>query len=100
MKSYEFELTCKNALIKALKEKYNEDYTIEELHLVWFAKILRNFKCVICDLKDNLRIYECTYNGSEDEIYVDIYDKQYNIKFDAVDLSCNVTTYPLSEKER
>ena len=38
MTSYEFEVICKNELIKELKEKYNEDYKIQELHLVWYAK--------------------------------------------------------------
>ena len=93
MQSYVFELMCKNALIKALKEKYNEEYTIQDLHLVWFSKILRNFKCVICDLKANQRIYECTYNGEKDELYVDIYDKQYNIKVDSDGRMINYVQY-------
>ena len=80
MNSYRFEVICKNALIKELKEKYNENYSIEELHLVWFSKILKNYKCLIVDLKpSNKRYYECTYNGEKDEIYIDIYDKEYNI---------------------
>lgn len=79
MQSYEFEVKCKNALVKILKEKYDEDYTIQELHLVWLSKALRNFKCCICDLKPNQRYYECTYNGNTDELYVDIYNKEHNI---------------------
>lgn len=78
MQSYEFEVICKNELIKELKEKYNEDYTIEELHLVWFSKALQNFKCVIIDLKENQRYYECTYNGDKKQLYVDIYEKKHN----------------------
>lgn len=78
MTSYEFETKCKNALINILKEKYNEDYTIEDFHLVWFTKALRNFKCTMCDLKPNQRYYELTFNGEKDELYVDIYDKQFN----------------------
>lgn len=79
MSSYNFEVVCKNTLIKELKEKYNEDLTIEDLHLVWFSKILKNYKCVIVDLKDNQRYYELTYNGEKEEIYVDIYQKEHNI---------------------
>lgn len=79
MNSYEFEVICKNSLIEKLKELYNEDYKIEELHLVWFSKVLQNWKCIIIDLKENNRLYECTFNGNKKELYVDIYDKQHNI---------------------
>ena len=78
MNSYEFEVICKNELIKEMKEKYNEDYTIKDFHLVWFSKTLQNYKCTICDLKENKRYYECTYNGDKKQLYVDIYDKQFN----------------------
>lgn len=80
MNSYEFEVICKNELIKELHEKYNENYKIEEFHLVWFSKTLQNYKCCICDLRSNNRYYECTYNGNKKELYVDIYEKKYNTK--------------------
>ena len=79
MNSYEFEVICKNALIEQLKKLYNEDLKINELHLVWFAKALQNWKCIIIDLRENNRLYECTFNGNKQELYVDIYDKQHNI---------------------
>ena len=78
MNSYEYEVICKNALIAKLKELYNEDLTIQDLHLVWFSKVLQNFKCIIIDLRPNKRMYECTYNGSKDELYLDIYNKEFN----------------------
>ena len=79
MNSYEFEVICKNALIEQLKKLYNEDLKIDELHLVWFTKALQNWKCIIIDLRENNRLYECTFNGNKQELYVDIYDKQHNI---------------------
>lgn len=79
MQSYEFEVKCKNALIKVIKERYNEELKINELHIVWFSKVLRNFKCTICDLRPNQRYYELTYNGDKDELYVDIYQKEINV---------------------
>lgn len=87
MTSHEFEVICKNELIKELKEKYNEDFKIEELHLVWYAKELQNHKCTICDLRSNQRYYECTYNGDKNELYVDIYDKKYNTKVESKDFN-------------
>ena len=79
MNSYKYEVICKNALIKELKRLYDQDFTIEELHLVWFAKALQNYKCVIVDLEDNQRYYELTFNGTRNQIYLDIYEKQYNV---------------------
>ena len=79
MNSYNYEVICKNILIKELKDKYEEDLTIQDLHLVWFGKILRNYKCVIIDLKPNQRYYELTFNGEKEEIYLDIYQKEQNI---------------------
>ncbi len=90
MTSYEFEVICKNTLINHLKLIYNEDFTIKDLYLVWYAKELQNHKCTICDLKDNSRYYECTYNGDKDELYVDIYDKQYNIIIGSKDFKTSV----------
>lgn len=84
--SYSFEVICKNALIKELKDKYNEDLSIEDLHIVWFSKVLKNYKCTIVDLQDNNRYYECTYNGEKDELYIDIYDKQYNVVYSSEDM--------------
>ena len=90
MQSYEFEVKCKNALIKVLKEKYNEDFKINELHLVWFARELQNYKCVIIDLSNNQRYYELTYNGNKDELYIDIYQKEHNICLLGIDLTDKV----------
>lgn len=91
MTSYEYEVICKNELIKELKEKYNEDYTIDELHLVWFTKTLQNFKCVIIDLKDNQRYYECSYNGTKKQLYVDIYEKKHNTLVEEKNFNSKIT---------
>lgn len=80
MTSYEFEVICKNEIIKELKEKYKETFKIEELHLIWFSKNLQNMKCCICELGEDSRYYECTYNGNKKELYVDIYEKIHNTK--------------------
>lgn len=90
MNSYDFEVICKNALIEQLKLIYHEDFNIKELHVVWFAKELQNYKCTICDLRDNQRYYECTYNGDKDELYIDIYSKECNVKISKEDFNTNV----------
>jgi hypothetical protein len=74
----------------SLKEEYGDELTIKDLHLVWFSKALRNFKCVIVDLLPNSRYYECTYNGDKDELYVDVYVKEHNRLIKGEDLSDKV----------
>lgn len=79
MQSYEFEVKCKNAIIEILgNEPYNEEYTIKDIHLVWFSKSLKNFKGLFIDNGKNNRYYECTYNGEKDELYIDLYRKTDN----------------------
>ena len=90
MTSYEFEVKCKNALIGILKEKYNEDFGIADLHLVWLARELQNYKCTIIDLGKNQRYYELTYNGDKDELYVDIYQKEHNVCLKGTELTDKV----------
>ncbi len=90
MNSYNFEVIAKNALIKHLEGAYNEILTIDELHLVWFSKNLQNYKAVIVDLRDNQRYYEVTYNGDKDEMYLDFYEKQMNIKVPSSDFNSKV----------
>ncbi len=81
MNSYEFEKICKNAIIKIVKERFNEELTIEEIQLVWFSKTLQNYKCTGCDknVRDNKRYYELTYNGDKKQLYIDIYIKELNV---------------------
>lgn len=81
MSSEKFINACKDSIEALLYANYNEDIKQEDLHLVWFSKNLQNFKCTMCDLGDNHRYYECTYNGDKQELYVDIYDKKINMKF-------------------
>jgi len=91
MESYKFEVICKNALIKKIKELYGEELNITELHLVWFTKALQNYKCVIVDLRpSNQRYYECTYNGTKEQLYVDIYNKEVNICIEKEDFESTV----------
>ena len=68
MTSYGFEIASKKNLMGIIKEKYDEDYEIGDLHVVWFAKTLQNIKTLIVDNGKNNRYYECTLNGEKGEI--------------------------------
>lgn len=76
MTSYEFEKAAKNAVIKVL----NENISISELDLVWFAHELGYKKCTVWGQPMGDRYAEVTYNRDKDEMYVDIYKKISNTK--------------------
>ena len=49
------------------------------LYTVWFCKTLQNWKAVVCtSLRDN-RMWEVTYNGDKNEVYLDEYEKTMNM---------------------
>ena len=76
--SYDFEVVCKNALIKLLKDKYNEDHFIEDFDMTWFNYTLQHYKAMLIDRGPNQRYYECTFNIHNNRMFIDIYEKQSN----------------------
>lgn len=85
MTSYEFEVAAKNAVIRVVRKKYGEDYDISDIQLVWFAHVLGNKKAVLIDMGENLRLYEVTYNCNANELYLDAYEKEENVKLVKID---------------
>ena len=78
MTSYEFEVAAKNAVIQVCREQFDEIRDITEIQTVWFAHLLGNKKAILIDNGENRRFYEVTYNQSQPEMYVDVYDKLSN----------------------
>ena len=86
MKSYEFEVVAKNAVIEEMKKSpYEIDLTIEDLELVWFAHELGFKKCTLYAEKLGNYYPEVTYNRERNQLYVDIYLKQTNTVINADD---------------
>lgn len=55
-----------------------DTFTADDLYIVWFCKILGNWKALIStDAVDN-HYWEVTYNGAKKETYVDLYTKVSN----------------------
>lgn len=51
----------------------------EDLYIVWFCKVLGNWKALIStDVYDGA-YWEVTYNGAKQETYVDTYAKRSNV---------------------
>lgn len=84
MTSYEFEVIAKNAVIKVLKD-YNIETVIADLDFVWFAHELGYKKCTIWGKPMGKLYAEVTLQRDRNEIYVDIYVKDKNIKFIAAE---------------
>ncbi|MBF1201113.1 MAG: hypothetical protein HXM14_02780 [Fusobacterium periodonticum] len=69
------------------REKIQEYYKKEGIELdkdndifvVWLAKVLDNTKGVFITNKMDKKLYEITYNGQKNEIYLDAYIKEQNI---------------------
>ena len=54
--------------------------TLNDVFVVWFSKTLQNWKALVSTTVFDGSYYELTYNGDNDEIYVDVYKKYENFK--------------------
>lgn len=52
--------------------------TQDDLFIVWFCKVLGNWKALISTNKWDGYYWEVTYNGAKKETYVDTYRKAFN----------------------
>lgn len=52
--------------------------TMDDVFVVWFAKTLQNWKCLVSTTVSDGMYYEVTHNGDKNEIYVDVYKKWEN----------------------
>jgi len=50
-----------------------------EVYVVWFAKTLQNWKCLISTTLPDQMYYEVTYNGDAKVTYIDAYKKFENV---------------------
>lgn len=83
MTSKEFDIAAKLAVIS----RFGNAKDVNEMHTVWFARILGAMKCIIIDLNpDNSDMYEVTYNAEKDEMYVDKYEKVANVGLNRLDI--------------
>lgn len=53
----------------------------DDVFIVWFVKVLQNWKALASTVFEDDRYFELTYNGDKRELYVDEYVKQDNRVF-------------------
>ena len=54
--------------------------TANDVFVVWFCKILQNWKCLLSTTVPDGMYYEVTYNGDKGEAYLDAYKKWQNVR--------------------
>lgn len=70
-----------DVFLKKAKEAVVETqtFTADDLYIVWFCKVLSNWKALISTDAVDGKYWEVTYNGLKQETYVDTYSKVSNV---------------------
>lgn len=85
MDSHKFEKLCKEWVKDYYKKNFDTNLEDKDVFTVWSCKTLQNNKALISTNVADGRYIECTHNGDNKEIYIDIYKKEKNIKVAAED---------------
>lgn len=64
-----------NELAELLPHEPKDEITVEEIYVVWFCKIIQNWKALVGTDRDDGMYYEITYNGNKKEFYVHSYHR-------------------------
>ena len=77
-----FQRKCKDIVVKyfnaGVDKPGGKNITADDVFIVWSCKTLQNNKALVSTTVADGRYYEITYNGDEDETYVDVYKKLEN----------------------
>lgn len=67
--------------VKKKLEKTDEHVTFfaEDVYVVWFVKVLQNWKALVSTRLPDGMYYEVTHNGDKNETYIDAYKKWDNV---------------------
>lgn len=71
----DFQEKAKRILIDYVDSNYSTSFEkpVFEVYIVWFAKVLQNWKALVSTDRPDGRYYELTYNGDKRETYVNEY---------------------------
>ena len=82
MDSELFERICKFLISEYFNEHKEETckftMTPNDVYIVWNCRTLQNNKALVSTIVLDKMYYEITYNGDNDEIYLDAYKKEEN----------------------
>lgn len=83
-RSDEYQLKARNIVFDYIKTRLEKTdthvtFSFDEVYVVWFAKVLQNWKVLISTTLPDGMYYEVTYNGDKRESYIDAYKKFDNV---------------------
>lgn len=76
-----FQTTNAKWLVRKYIDENDPKEFAYEVYVVWQCKTLQNWKWLIATTLADRNYYEVTYNGDNQEYYIDAYHKQQNIVF-------------------
>ena len=88
MNEKDFIKFCKKQIVNYTNEHLDKTdgkvITEDNVFVVWLCKILQNNKALLSTTLFDGMYYEITYNGDNDEAYIDAYKKWENYKIEDV----------------
>jgi hypothetical protein len=70
---------------------------IDSVYIVWFSKILKNWKALVSTVIPDEMYYEVTFNGETNETYIDAYSKLINVAISDGDIDDNQLPIPFED---
>lgn len=81
-----FQNMCKEKVVDYFNNRVEKTddtkITIDDVFVVWYCKTLQNAKVLLSTVVSDGMYYELTYNGDKNELYLDVYKKWENKKYD------------------
>lgn len=82
MDNQQFSELCKKTVCDYANEHLDKSDNVQisedDVYIVWSCKILQNNKALLSTTLHDGMYYELTYNGDENELYLDAYKKFEN----------------------
>jgi hypothetical protein len=79
----DFQAKARRLVLEYLREHLDKTDTVtvglEDVYVVWFAKTLQNWKALISTSLPGKMYYEVTYDGDQQQTYLDAYVKLDNV---------------------
>lgn len=62
-----------------------DSFNVDDVFVVWFCKVLQNWKALVSTTLPDGMYYEVTFDGDKNQVYIDSYKKFDNQAFDFQD---------------